>query len=69
MACIKYIGIEEGQFQFIIDMDSDINNLPTSTTKGANGENCVSKGSMAMSISSGSIFVLNSSDVWTEVGG
>ena len=68
MACILFKGDEERQFQFIIDNDSDISNLPTSTQKGSNNEDCVSKGSIALSIESGHIYVLDSSNNWTEVG-
>ena len=68
MACILYKGENERQFQYIVDSDSDISNLPTSTTKGSNGEDCISIGSMAMSIESGKIFVLGSSNTWTVIG-
>ena len=69
MACILYKGEEERQFQYIVDANTDINSLPTSTTKGANGEDCISIGSMALSIASGNIYVLDSSNTWTKVGG
>lgn len=69
MACILYKGEEERQYSYIVDADTDIDDLPTSTKKGSNGESCVSVGSMAMSIGSGKIFILDSSDTWTEYGG
>lgn len=69
MACIKYGGINECQIQYIVDTDSDISDLPTSTKRGAKGEDYIAKGSVALSIASGNIYVLNSSDTWTEVGG
>ena len=69
MACITYKGENDKQLQFIVDADSDISKLPTSTTKGQNGEGCVAIGSMAMSIGSGKIFVLASNNTWTVVGG
>ena len=69
MACILYKGEEERQYSYIVDADTDIDDLPTSTVKGANGEPCVSVGSMAMSIESGKIYILDSSDAWTELGG
>lgn len=68
MAYILHKGEEERQFQFFIDKDSDISGLPTSTRKGSNGDGCVSIGSIAISMESGKLFVLNSSDVWTKVG-
>lgn len=63
------------QFQYIMDTDSDKNSLPTSTSAGTQQEQdevlhlpC-GKGSMALSIASGKIFMLNSSDSWVEIGG
>ena len=69
MACITYKGEDNRQVQYIVDTDSDISKLPTSTARGQNGDGCVSIGSMAMSIASGKIFVLASNNTWTEVGG
>lgn len=69
MACIQYSGKDDRQLQYIVDADSDISKLPTSTERGYNGEDCISIGSMAMSIASGKIFVLNSNNTWTVVGG
>ena len=62
------------QFQFLMDTDADKNNLPTSTSSGVKQGDEVSclpcgKGSTALSIATGKIFVLNSNDVWTEIGG
>ena len=63
------------QFQFFMDTDADKNNLPTSTTPGVQqGDDEVSclpcgKGSTVLSIESGKAFILNSSDVWVQIGG
>lgn len=63
------------QVQFYCDADTDINNLPTSTSSGVKqgGDTVtnlpVGKGSIVLSIASGKLFVLNSSDEWTEIGG
>lgn len=63
------------QLQFIMDSDSDKNNLPTSSTSGTQqGNDTVvnlpcGKGSTAFSIASGKVFILNSSDSWVEIGG
>ena len=63
------------QLQFYMDADADVANLPNLTTKGAQqGEDEASnlpcgKGSTAFSIGSGSVFILNSSNVWTKIGG
>ena len=48
MGYTKYTGSDEAQYQYIVDTDSDIENLPTSA-----------KGSMAMSIESGNFYALN----------
>lgn len=63
------------QVQFMMDTNDDVQNLPTSTANGVKqGNDSVSylpvgKGSMAFSIASGSIFGLNSSNQWVEIGG
>lgn len=59
--------------QFYCDTDSDISNLPTSSTEGEDSSidstayKCCSVGSEALSIESGKVFVLNGSDVWSEI--
>lgn len=68
MDYILHKGENERQFQFFIDNDSDVSKLPTSTQKGSKGDGCVSIGSIAISIESGKLFVLNSSNIWTKVG-
>ena len=50
---------------FIIDSDEDVSTLPTSAT----GNVKTGKGSMALSIESGSLFILNSDDEWVTLGG
>lgn len=55
------------QVQFYMDSDSDVANLPTTTSNGIKQEDDVSylpcgKGSLSFSIASGKIFILNSSD-------
>lgn len=63
------------QFTYFMDTDSDVNSLPTSTASGAKQGNdevsCLpcGKGSAALSIATGKVFMLNSSNVWTEIGG
>ena len=57
MGYTKYTGSDEAQYQYIVDTDSDIENLPTSA-----------KGSMAMSIESGKFYALNSNNEWASVG-
>jgi len=53
-----------------MDEDSDKNNLPTTSASGVKqgGDSAsylpVGKGSVALSISSGKLFILNSSDEW-----
>lgn len=44
--------------EFIIDTDEDVATLPECAT-----------GSAALSIASGSVFVVNASGVWTKCGG
>lgn len=68
MTYILHKGESERQFQFFVDNDADIIELPTSTQKGSNGDGCVSIGSIAISMESGKLFVLNSSNIWTKVG-
>lgn len=62
------------QVQYFMDSDSDKDNLPTSSVEGASqGDSVTSKecgkGSIALSIGSGKLFVLDSEDNWTEIGG
>lgn len=63
------------QFSFYMDTDADKNSLPTNVASGVQqGEDTVSclpcgKGSTAFSIASGSVFVLNSNNEWTKIGG
>jgi len=60
--------------QYIMDADTDKDNLPTATAEGASQDDSVThlkcgKGSTALSIESGKIFMLNSSNSWVEIGG
>ena len=69
---IKYNGAK--QVQFFMDSDSDVSDLPTSASSGEpQGDTVthlpVGKGSSAKSIDSGKIYILDSSDNWTELGG
>lgn len=62
------------QMQYIMDADTDKDNLPTATAEGASQDDSVThlkcgKGSTALSIESGKIFMLNSSNSWVEIGG
>lgn len=63
------------QISYYLDADSDVANLPTTTTSGVKqGTDEVSclpcgKGSAALSIGSGKVYILNSNNVWTEIGG
>ena len=63
------------QVQYLMDTDTDKTSLPTSTTPGVQqGVDQTmhlpcGKGSVALSIASGKIFMLNSSDSWVEIGG
>lgn len=57
---------------YIMDDDSDLSDLPTSSSEGLNQNDGVShkkadKGSKAFSISSSKNYILNSSDEWTEI--
>ena len=59
------------QLQFYMDTDLDISLLPTSVSYGS-GDNYIynlpcGKGSAALAIDSGNIYVLNSSDDWVEL--
>lgn len=62
------------QVEFVMDSDSDKNNLPTSSAPGTQQDADdvinlpVGKGSAAFSIATGKVFMLNSSDTWVEVG-
>ena len=61
------------QVPFMCDTLADISNLPTSQASGVQqGEDTASclpcaKGSSCFCIGESSLFMLNSSDVWTEV--
>lgn len=62
------------QAQFFMDTDMDKNSLPTSTADGVPQNDTVThkkvkKGSTALSILSGKVFILDSNDTWTEIGG
>lgn len=63
------------QFTYFMDTDNDVNSLPTSTSSGVKqGEDDTSclpcgKGSTALSIETGKIFMLNSNNSWTAIGG
>lgn len=63
------------QLSFFMDTDADINSLPTSSALGTQqGDDIVSclycgKGSAAISIESGKIYILNSNDQWIAIGG
>ena len=58
------------QLQYFMDTDADKNNLPTSSAPGVpQGDDQTlhlpcGKGSLSLSIASGKVFVLNSSDQW-----
>ena len=67
MAQHIYKPDEENQKKFIIDDDADTTDLPTSSDFGANGEGKVAFGSVAFSINSSKIYVLDSTDNWVEV--
>lgn len=63
------------QYTYFMDTDSDVANLPTSASMGVKqGDDDVScrpcgRGSVALAIASGKTYMLNSNDVWTEIGG
>lgn len=62
------------QIQYIMDADTDKNNLPTVAADGVPQGDSVThlkcgKGSTAFSIDSGKMFMLNSSNSWVEIGG
>ena len=63
------------QVQFLMDTDSDKSSLPTSSSsgekQGTDNTSClpVGKGSIAFSIATGKVFMLNSSDQWIQIGG
>lgn len=62
------------QVQFFMDSDTDIANLPTSADFGVEQDDSVAhqkvaKGSTALSIETGSVYMLNSSDSWVKIGG
>jgi len=61
------------QVDFYCDTTADITNLPTSQNEGVQQGNDnvsnkpVAKGSTCLCIGSSSLYILNSSDIWTEV--
>ncbi len=62
------------QVQFFADTDADIANLPTATSTGVEQGDSVShqivgKGSTALSIESGNVYMLNSNNSWVQIGG
>ena len=63
------------QVSFYADAESDINNLPTMTTKGVQQGNdtvsCepVGCGSYCLVIGSGNVYMLNSENTWAVLGG
>ena len=58
---------------YIADTESDINDLPTSTTEGAVQGNdttlhrCVDKGSSCLVIDTGAVYMLNSNNQWVQL--
>lgn len=66
MAYYLYKGEEERQMQFMVDKESEMSDLPTTSKVGANGHDAVSAGSIAICIESGELYILNSSDEWTK---
>ena len=59
MAYCLYKGEEERQMQYILDKDTDVSSLPTSDGFG----------SVAYSIDSHKVYMLDSSKTWKEVSG
>ena len=63
------------QITYLMDTDTDKDSLPTTSAPGVQqGEDEVmhmpcGKGSKALSIESGSVFILNSNDEWIKIGG
>ena len=63
------------QIEYLMDSDSDVSSLPTSSSDGTKqqGDSIVhlkcGKGSIALSIGTGNIFILNSNDSWVKIGG
>lgn len=63
------------QIEFLMDSDADVSSLPTSSQNGTKQQNddvshlkC-GKGSVALSIGTGNVFILNSNDFWVKIGG
>ena len=57
------------QKQYMMDSDSDLTSLPTATSNGVKQADDVThlpcgRGSMALSIVSGNIYILNSNNEW-----
>lgn len=57
-----------------MDSDTDVADLPTSASLGVEQDDSVAhqkvaKGSTALSIESGNVFMLNSTDSWEQIGG
>lgn len=69
MAYTLYKGEEERQMQFIVEKAAEVSDLPTTSDFGKNGEGKVAFGSIAFVIDDSSIYMLDSSDTWTEVTG
>jgi hypothetical protein len=69
---IRYSGTSR-QVSFYIDTSADVASLPGINRRGVQqGDNTVScqpvgPGSSALCIGSGTLFILNSEDVWVEV--
>ena len=69
-------GVNPGsskQFEYIMDSDNDLTDLPNTSADGTSQGDDIThlkceKGSTAFSIDSGNVYVLNSSDEWTNVG-
>lgn len=69
-------GVNPGgsnQKQYMMDSDSDLTSLPTATSNGVKQADDVThlpcgRGSMAVSIQSGTIYALNSQNEWAEFG-
>ncbi len=53
-------------YNYLIESSSDVSDLPTSTTLGANGEETCSPGSMAYSADLSLIYILGPDDEWHQ---
>ena len=58
------------QMQYFMDSDSDLSSLPNMEHSGTNSDDVAAlpcgKGSSALSIGSGKIYILNSNNQWVE---